>query len=499
MFQGILPKVPNLQLGYNYTFGPKLRAGTASIDYLLPFKFGADSTIYGEAHGEFQSLSIAQPGSPNNSVELCLGGGYRRMLDNHTMIGLHSFFDTTKLSGVWYSSGSVGAEMAAMVAGQDAIDVNFNWYGNALDASFFSNSLGFVPATGEVGFGNANFDFQAGYSHELYNGGPDLRLSVTGYKFDTGSGVSGYYAGAELKSRDGVFVLKYDVGYDKSNQVYQSVAAFMNMGFQLENLAAGKSPFVMPKPVFQSPRNMTTLTEAKVNRNWRQTTQSAEIALLSVKPKSPQCTPKCLPQTITVVNQRGAAVKLYMNFNANALGGYDLATDFPGWTIVPAPPPYTSYLLTTTMKANDPPLVIKFNCTMSATSVNIAADNLPQTGCSVTQAEFTLCGDYGQFGGLIDNYDISLVNGFNYPMEVTPTDPQTNIPSGQAIKATSETGNANNIGVFGKGWTNCNSAPNPPCTPVPGENHTPAPPATPVPLCQLQLSNGKNFTVTILP
>ena len=58
MFQGILPKIPNLQLGYNYTFGPQLRAGTASVDYLLPFKLGTDSTIYGEAHGEFQSLSI---------------------------------------------------------------------------------------------------------------------------------------------------------------------------------------------------------------------------------------------------------------------------------------------------------------------------------------------------------------------------------------------------------------------------------------------------------
>ncbi len=97
MFQGILPKIPNLQLGYNYTFGPQIRAGTASVDYLLPFKIGADSTVYGEAHGELQSFSIAQPGSPNNSVDLCLGGGYRRMFGNHTMVGLHSFFDTTKL------------------------------------------------------------------------------------------------------------------------------------------------------------------------------------------------------------------------------------------------------------------------------------------------------------------------------------------------------------------------------------------------------------------
>jgi len=150
--------------------------------------------------------------------------------------------------------------------------------GRHLTLRFFLNSLGYVPATGQVGFGPSNYDFQAGYSHELYHGGPDLRLSVTGYKFDTGSGVYGYYAGAELKSRNGVFVVKYDVGHDNVNQAYQAVGAFANIGFQLENLLSGKSPFVMPKPVFQSPRNLTTLTEAKANRNWRRTTQTAGIA-----------------------------------------------------------------------------------------------------------------------------------------------------------------------------------------------------------------------------
>jgi hypothetical protein len=167
MFQGILPKIPNLQLGYNYTFGPQLRAGTASVDYLLPFKLGTDSTIYGEAHGEFQSLSIAQPGSPNNSVELCFGGGYRRMFGNHTMVGLHSFFNTTKLSGIWYPSGSAGVEMAAMVTGHDAIDLIFNWYGKALDASVFSSTPAYAATAGNANFGNSNFDFQVGYSHEF--------------------------------------------------------------------------------------------------------------------------------------------------------------------------------------------------------------------------------------------------------------------------------------------------------------------------------------------
>lgn len=502
MFQGILPKIPNLQLGYNYTFGPQLRAGTASVDYLVPFKIGADSTIYGEAHGEFQSFSIDQPGSPNNSVELCFGGGYRRMFGNHTMIGLHSFFDTTKLSGVWYSSGSAGVEMAAMVSGHDAIDLLFNWYGKALDASIFTNTLGYDPTTGEVGFGNANYDFQVGYSHELYNGGPDLRLSVTGYKFDTGSGVSGYYAGAELKSRDGMFVVKYDVGYDNANQVYQSVAAFMNMGFQLENLVSGKSPFVMPKPVFQSPREMTTLTEAKVNRNWRQTTQTAQIALLSAPalcdpPPNPPA--DCPLQTITVINTTGSELTLYMGFLAPATcdptwiktGGYALPSDFNTstitWTVTSGNP-----LLMTTQIGTAPnnTIVIPFKAkNRRAASFAISAQKIPWTGCAVTQAEFTLADNWGKWGGLRDTYDISLVNGFNYRMQIAPM-------SGQNINVTAGTGNSNNIGVYGWGWTKCTVGPNSPCGPLAGENHA-GTESNPDPPCQLSQASITNYTVTI--
>ena len=500
MFQGILPKIPNLQLGYNYTFGPQLRAGTASVDYLLPFKLGADSTVYGEAHGELQSFSISQPGSPNNSVDLCFGGGYRRMLGNHTMIGLHSFFDTTKLSGVWYSSGSFGVEMAAMVAGHDAIDLLFNWYGQALDDSSLNN-LGYNPANGEDGFGNSNFDFQVGYSHELYNGGPDLRLSVTGYKFDMGSDVYGYYAGAELKSRDGMFVAKYDVGYDNTNQVYQSVAAFMNMGFQLENLLDGKSPFLKPKPVFQSPREMTRVTEAKVNRNWRRTTQTAQLALLSAP--APACSSRCKPQTITIVNQTGKDITLYMGFNIDPpgnvqSGGYTLPDSFPGWTLVQPPFPGTRPVLTTTMKANAT-LPVHFPCTQidrfgHGAHVAFSIDQAPWNGCidygggpqpPQTQAEFGLCDDWGPtYPTPRDSYDISLVNGFDYPVEIT-TD-----GAGGYAKAPAATGNSSTPGVYGYGWTCCQTACAPlACTPTPMENHPN------VIDCNLHQDNGRNYTV----
>ena len=508
MFQGILPTIPNLQLGYNYTFGSKIRAGAASIDYLLPFRLGPKCTIYGEAHGEFQSLSIDQPGSPNNSVELCFGGGYRRMSGNHTMIGLYSFFDTTKLSGAWYSSGSAGAEMAAIISGYDAIDLNFNWYGKALDAAFIINSFDFV--TDEVRFGPSNFDVQAGYSHELYNGGPDLRLSITGYKFDTGSATYGYYAGAELKSRDGTFVVKYDVGHDNSNQSYQAVAALINIGFQLENLVAGRSPFTRPNPVFQSPRNITTLTQAKPNRNWRHTTQTAQAALLSAQAASFKLgsnPPADVPlQTVTVTNTTGTDLTLYMSFNSDNTGGYNLATDFNNngttWTVDTTNPSMVYTTITSGSSINIP----FYAKNRGAVGFGISANALPQNGCAVTLAEFTLGDNWGKYGGLQDSVDISLVNGFNYPMSISPVSGKG--VTGQTIKVTTLTGNSTNSGAYPYACTNCTwMADNATCKGQPGAGtdckaggpSRESNPDYPCHLSQASVSSPKSYTLTIGP
>ena len=152
--------------------------------------------------------------------------------------------------------------MAALVGGNDdAIDLNFNWYGKLFNSQVLTNAFRYGPS---------NFDFQAGYSHESWNGGPDFRLSATGYQFDIGSRVYGWNAGAELKSRDGMFVLKYDVGNDRINQTYQTVGAFVNVGFQPENIIKGESPFTMPTPIFKSPRNLWYMLTQTVNRDWHQ-------------------------------------------------------------------------------------------------------------------------------------------------------------------------------------------------------------------------------------
>ncbi len=250
MLQGILGPIPNLQVGYLYSFGKnRISAGRLTADYVLPISLGKGSTVFGEAHTEFTDFWKTFRGGFNNRVDMSFGGGFRRMLGDKTLVGVNGFSDSTRLGGTWYSSGGCGFEMAALLSGYDAVDLNFNWYGSLFSRSTILNAFRYGPS---------NFDFQAGYSHELWDHGPDLRLSATGYKFDVGRPVYGWNVGAELKSRDGMFVLKYQAGRDRLNQTYQTVGAFVNVGFRADNILRGESPFTMPEPIFRSPRNLAT-------------------------------------------------------------------------------------------------------------------------------------------------------------------------------------------------------------------------------------------------
>ncbi len=261
MFQGILPPIPNLQVGYIYNFGQNVRSGRFTADYLLPVKLGAESRVFGEAHTEWQSF-WKMPGF-NNRVDVSLGGGYRTILRNKAMVGVNGFYDTSRLGEQWYSSGGFGFETAALLSGSDALDLRANWYGKLFNSSVIVNAFRYGPS---------NYDFQAGFSHELWNGGPDFRVSATGYQFDVGNRVYGWNTGAELKSRDGVFVVKYAVGRDPINSTYQTVGAFVNVGFRMENILKGESPFIMPTPIFKSPRNILTWLDSTLSylRNFSQ-------------------------------------------------------------------------------------------------------------------------------------------------------------------------------------------------------------------------------------
>jgi hypothetical protein len=276
LFGAFLPRIPNLEFGFVYAIGPNLRAGRGTIDYVLPISPGNQSVVFGEAHAEFQDFwksqkvsSTTGPGfvafttPANNRTDLSFGGGYRRILGGNTLFGVNGFFDTTKIFERWYSAGGVGLEMVSNLSDNAAVDVRANWYGNLFSRDVFINA-----------FRNkgGSYDIGVGYNHALFDQALDLRLSFTGYEFDVGDAVYGYKTGAGLTTRDGVFSVKYEHGYDRVNNSYDEIGGFVNVGFQVENLLRGESPVTSPEPVYKSPRSLTYWLTQQVKRNWHQPT-----------------------------------------------------------------------------------------------------------------------------------------------------------------------------------------------------------------------------------
>jgi len=72
LFQGILPQIPNLQVGYLYSFGKAVKSGRLTTDFLVPISLSRDSTVFGEAHGEFQDFWKTVQGGENNRIDLSL-------------------------------------------------------------------------------------------------------------------------------------------------------------------------------------------------------------------------------------------------------------------------------------------------------------------------------------------------------------------------------------------------------------------------------------------
>lgn len=194
--------VPNLQAGYIYYSGKNWRVGYFTLDYLLPIRLTENSIVFGAAHSEFQGSSTNLTSRSDEQVFLSMGGGYRTVLRKTALLGFNCFYDTARFASRWVSSGGAGLEMALLITGHDSIDMQFNWYGDLAEGDLVN----------QYRDGLANFDLQLGYSHQLFDGGPDLRLFGTAYEFDDDSGVFGWQAGGEIKSPDGVVSLKFETG-----------------------------------------------------------------------------------------------------------------------------------------------------------------------------------------------------------------------------------------------------------------------------------------------
>ncbi len=273
-FGNLLGLKGNLEFGFLYQFNENISTTRFTFDGLLPASVGHDAAAFGEAHGEFVNFgntlrSLITFGAATTSergfqdrIDLSFGGGYRKIFGESLLVGANVFYDTSRLGVQWFGSGGGGLEMAALLPGGDVVDLNYNFYGN-----LFQGRNSIINAWRN---GPGNFDVQVGYSHEMGDHGPDLRLKVTGYQFDVGWKAWGWNAGAEVTSRNGVLSVKAETGRDELNGRYYTVGGFVNVGLQLENLLSGGSPFTLPEPLFKSPRNLRRLLTTKVHRQFQQ-------------------------------------------------------------------------------------------------------------------------------------------------------------------------------------------------------------------------------------
>jgi hypothetical protein len=289
MLRDILPPIPNLELGYIHHFGKEVNTGRLSVDYVLPLGVGVKGAAFVEGHGEFinfwktiRRTIFGQTEFTNTETshrpffdrtDLSIGGGYRRIFRDMVMLGVNGFYDVSQLGdGRWYGSPGFGFEMAGLGAGNDMVDLTVNYYGN-----LFQGRNSIINAFRN---GAGNYDIQVGYSIELWDEGPDFRVKATGYRFDAGSTVYGWNAGAQVTSRDGRFSVKAEAGHDRINDTYYTVAGFVNVGVDFGNLLSGQSPFTEPEPIFRSPRNLRRLLSTKVKRDWHQ--PATEVAAKSL-------------------------------------------------------------------------------------------------------------------------------------------------------------------------------------------------------------------------
>lgn len=165
MFPGLIRS--NFEVRYLHTFGDIVESNWLTLDYLLPVKFG-DNVLFGQAHSEFQDFLKTIQGGVGNRVDVSIGGGFRKMLLESTMVGVNAFYDSARLSGRWQDSFGLGAEMISITSGHDTAELIFNWYEKP-----HNNIFSTIARSGK-----GNYDLEAGYSHERYNDGPDLSKAM---------------------------------------------------------------------------------------------------------------------------------------------------------------------------------------------------------------------------------------------------------------------------------------------------------------------------------
>jgi Inverse autotransporter, beta-domain len=236
---------PTLSSGAIYRFGDDDRGSRLTMDFFLPTRMGRSSSFFVESRAEYRDPFAHLPASGSRRLDLDLGLGWRKVGHDGAMVGINTFWDTSRLSGDWYASAGFGLEAALPV------------YSGLWDISLNADRGGGI-------------DLKSGYTLPVWNDRLDMRVYAEKYRFFDGEFILGSKFGAELSSPDRLLSVSYEYGQDSRNPEYQVIACSVAVPLKLDNIFRGKNPFSYPDQADWSHHYAQRLKSEGVRRAWHQ-------------------------------------------------------------------------------------------------------------------------------------------------------------------------------------------------------------------------------------
>jgi hypothetical protein len=235
---------PVLAGGAIYRLGSEDRDSRLTMDFLLPARLGTSSSLFFESRAEYQNPFSHFLGSTPQRFDLGLGLGWRKLWQGGIMLGMNSFWDSSRLYGDWYSSPGFGLEFAVN-SPVGVWDLILNAYRGG------------------------GIDLKGGFTFPIWEERLDVRIYAEKYRFFDGEFILGSKAGVEISSPDRFITVSYAYGQDSKDPEYHAVACSLAVPFRLENIFRGKNPFEQPERPDRGHRYTERLQSAGVKRAWR--------------------------------------------------------------------------------------------------------------------------------------------------------------------------------------------------------------------------------------
>lgn len=213
---------------------------TVAVDYFQSVKVWPDKTF-------FVSPRVLFSG---NEERLSFGAGFRQVLTDHTMVGLHAFHDwvrTRRSDQRYLREAGVGLEFSALPGWYSDLQLSANLYFPVNERTRLESGGDILVSESLLKGADLTVGFQLPALVSFLDARVDAGVhSYKGYAAD----VSGFNVGLSVNTRDGMLAGRVKKAYESRSGDNIQVEGSINLAFDWMALARGEIPFSAP---YQAP------------------------------------------------------------------------------------------------------------------------------------------------------------------------------------------------------------------------------------------------------